>query len=220
MTGLGSSCGACKFLRRRCTSECVFAPYFNYDEAAAHFAVVHKVFGASNVSKLLTNLPMNDRREAAITISYEALARMHDPIYGCVSQIFALQQQVASLQEEIETLGIQMANLTVDVSSCGSSQATNQFNNELWVYSQQHNDMTNVQNFLSQQDSLLSHGGDTEGNHDLYTQMNIQFPCLGLEDQTSSVPYPDLSLLERLLEGIDQGIYASCPWIVNGSNTN
>ncbi|KAI7998937.1 LOB domain-containing protein 33 [Camellia lanceoleosa] len=74
---------------------------------------------ASNVSKLLTNLPMNDRREAAITISYEALARMHDPIYGCVSQMFALQQQVASLQEEIETLGIQMANLTVDVSSCG-----------------------------------------------------------------------------------------------------
>ncbi|KAI7993784.1 LOB domain-containing protein 33 [Camellia lanceoleosa] len=78
------------------------------------FAVVHKVFGASNVSKLLTNLPMNNRREAAITISYEVLAWMHDPIYGCVSQMFALQQQ-----EEIETLGIQMANLTVDVSSCG-----------------------------------------------------------------------------------------------------
>ncbi|KAI8022947.1 LOB domain-containing protein CRL1 [Camellia lanceoleosa] len=94
MTGLGSSCGACKFLRRRSTSESVFAPYFNYNEAAAHFAVVHKVFGASNVSKLLTNLPMNDRREAAITISYEALTQMHDPIYGCVSQMFALQQQL------------------------------------------------------------------------------------------------------------------------------
>ncbi|KAI8027187.1 LOB domain-containing protein 33 [Camellia lanceoleosa] len=119
MTGLGSSCGACKFLRRRSTSECVFAPYFNYNEAAAHFAVVHKVFGSSNVSELLTTHPMNDRREAAITISYEVLTQMHDPIYGCVSPMFDLQQQVASLQEEIETLGIQMANLTVDVSSCG-----------------------------------------------------------------------------------------------------
>lgn len=80
MTGLGSSCGACKFLRRRCTSECVFAPYFSYDEASSHFAAVHRVFGASNVSKLLSHLPIIDRGKAAITISYEALARMQDPL--------------------------------------------------------------------------------------------------------------------------------------------
>lgn len=94
MTGPGSSCGACKFLRRKCTSECVFAPYFGYDQAANHFAKVHRVFGASNVSKLLLNLPVQRRSDAATTIAYEALARMHDPIYGCVSHIFALQQQV------------------------------------------------------------------------------------------------------------------------------
>ena len=94
MTGFGSSCGACKFLRRKCSSECVFAPYFCYDEAASHFAAVHKVFGASNVSKLLLHLPVHNRSDAATTISYEALARMRDPIYGCVAHIFALQQQV------------------------------------------------------------------------------------------------------------------------------
>lgn len=94
MTGFGSSCGACKFLRRKCTTQCVFAPYFCYDEAANHFAAVHKVFGASNVSKLLLHLPVHNRSEAATTISYEALARMKDPIYGCVAHIFALQQQV------------------------------------------------------------------------------------------------------------------------------
>ena len=96
MTGFGSSCGACKFLRRKCSSECIFAPYFCYDEAASHFAAVHKVFGASNVSKLLLHLPLHTRSDAATTISYEALARMRDPIYGCVSHIFALQQQVTS----------------------------------------------------------------------------------------------------------------------------
>lgn len=95
MTGLGSSCGACKFLRRRCSNECVFAPYFFYDQAASHFAAVHKVFGASNVSKLLLHLPVDRRSEAALTISYEALARIQDPIYGCVAQIFALEQQVS-----------------------------------------------------------------------------------------------------------------------------
>lgn len=93
-TGLGSSCGACKFLRRKCTADCIFAPYFSYDQAATHFAAVHKVFGASNASRLLLHLPVQSRSDAAITVSYEALARMHDPIYGCVAQIFALQQQV------------------------------------------------------------------------------------------------------------------------------
>lgn len=94
MTGSGSPCGACKFLRRKCVSGCIFAPYFAHEQGAAHFAAIHKVFGASNVSKLLSHLPVTHRCEAAVTISYEAQARLQDPIYGCVSHIFALQQQV------------------------------------------------------------------------------------------------------------------------------
>ncbi|CAN1766517.1 LOB domain-containing protein 16 [Linum perenne] len=30
-----------------------------------------------------------------MTISYEAQARVHNPVYGCVSHIFALQHQVS-----------------------------------------------------------------------------------------------------------------------------
>lgn len=94
MTGSSSLCGACKFLRRKCARGCVFAPYFCHDLGVAHFGAIHKVFGASNFSKLLFHLPMSDRGEAAVTISYEAQARLQDPIHGCVSHIFALQQQV------------------------------------------------------------------------------------------------------------------------------
>lgn len=47
-----SPCAACKLLRRRCTQDCVFAPYFPADEPHK-FASVHKVFGASNVNKML-----------------------------------------------------------------------------------------------------------------------------------------------------------------------
>ncbi|XP_019427349.1 PREDICTED: LOB domain-containing protein 29-like isoform X2 [Lupinus angustifolius] len=54
----GSPCGACKFLRRKCVKGCVFAPYFCHEQGATHFAAIHKVFGASNVSKLLTHLPV------------------------------------------------------------------------------------------------------------------------------------------------------------------
>lgn len=94
MASSGTPCGACKFLRRRCVRGCVFAPYFCHEQGATHFAAIHKVFGASNVSKHLAHIPVNYRCEAAVTISYEAQARLQDPIYGCVSHIFALQQQV------------------------------------------------------------------------------------------------------------------------------
>ncbi|BAH91996.1 LOB domain-containing protein CRL1-like [Oryza sativa Japonica Group] len=104
MTGFGSPCGACKFLRRKCVRGCVFAPYFCHEQGAAHFAAIHKVFGASNVSKLLAHLPLADRPEAAVTISYEAQARLRDPIYGCVAHIFALQQQVMTLQAQLASL--------------------------------------------------------------------------------------------------------------------
>ncbi|MED6215993.1 LOB domain-containing protein 20, partial [Stylosanthes scabra] len=86
-------CGACKFLRRKCISGCIFAPHFGSDQGAARFAAVHKVFGASNVSKLLLHIPVNRRHEAVVTVSYEAQARLSDPVYGCVSTILALQQQ-------------------------------------------------------------------------------------------------------------------------------
>ena len=50
--GGAAPCAACKLLRRRCGEECVFAPYFPADQPHK-FANVHKVFGASNVNKML-----------------------------------------------------------------------------------------------------------------------------------------------------------------------
>ena len=90
----GGPCGACKFLRRKCVKGCVFAPYFDSEQGTAHFAAVHKVFGASNASKLLMRIPPHKRLDAVVSLSYEALARVTDPVYGCVAHIFALQQQV------------------------------------------------------------------------------------------------------------------------------
>ncbi|KAK6162487.1 hypothetical protein DH2020_002328 [Rehmannia glutinosa] len=91
--GGGGPCGACKFLRRKCVKGCVFAPYFDSDQGTAHFAAVHRVFGASNASKLLMRIPAHCRLDAVITLCYEALARVRDPVYGCVAHIFTLQQQ-------------------------------------------------------------------------------------------------------------------------------
>ncbi|GLJ41492.1 hypothetical protein SUGI_0858930 [Cryptomeria japonica] len=109
--GDGAPCGACKFLRRKCVKGCVFAPYFSTEElGAAHFAAIHKIFGASNFSKLLQHIPSEEERfDAVVSISYEAQARLQDPIYGCVSHIFALQHQVAHLQAELSFANARLA---------------------------------------------------------------------------------------------------------------
>ncbi|XP_027922678.1 LOB domain-containing protein 20 [Vigna unguiculata] len=122
-------CGACKFLRRKCIGGCIFAPHFGTDQGAAKFAAVHKVFGASNVSKLLSNIPSNRRHEAATTISYEAQARLSDPVYGCVSTILAMQQQVASLQAELAMLQTQVMNSKFAYASALQTTQLQQPNN-------------------------------------------------------------------------------------------
>ena len=104
MLGTGSPCSACKVLRRKCTQSCVFAPYFCHEEGPIHFEAIHKVFGASNAFKLLAYLPINDRYGAAVTLVYEALARLQDPTYGCVSYIFTLQQQIINLEFRLALL--------------------------------------------------------------------------------------------------------------------
>ncbi|XP_074347750.1 LOB domain-containing protein 25-like [Apium graveolens] len=94
-------CAACKFLRRKCVPVCIFAPYFPPEEPQK-FANVHKIFGASNVTKLLNELLPHQREDAVNSLAYEAEARVRDPVYGCVGAISFLQMQVERLQEELD----------------------------------------------------------------------------------------------------------------------
>lgn len=94
-------CAACKFLRRKCIPGCNFAPYFPPEEPQK-FANVHKIFGASNVTKLLNELPAHHRDAAVNSLAYEAEARVRDPVYGCVAAITFLQRQVDRLQKELD----------------------------------------------------------------------------------------------------------------------
>ncbi|KDP45727.1 hypothetical protein JCGZ_17334 [Jatropha curcas] len=96
-------CAACKLLRRRCAEECPFSPYFSPHEPQK-FAAVHKVFGASNVSKMLMEVPESQRADTANSLVYEANLRLRDPVYGCMGAISALHQQIQSLQIELNSL--------------------------------------------------------------------------------------------------------------------
>ncbi|KAL8132462.1 LOB domain-containing protein 25-like [Apium graveolens] len=111
-----SPCAACKFLRRKCISGCIFAPYFPPEEPQK-FAYVHKIFGASNVSKLLLEIPPHQREDAVNSLAYEADARIKDPVYGCVGAISVLQQQVIRLQKELDATNASLLRYTTNTDS-------------------------------------------------------------------------------------------------------
>ncbi|KAJ9564832.1 hypothetical protein OSB04_000798 [Centaurea solstitialis] len=164
--GTGSPCGACKFLRRKCATDCIFAPYFCSEQGPARFAAIHKVFGASNVSKLLLHVPVADRCEAVVTIAYEAQARIKDPVYGCVAHIFALQQQVACLQTQLMQTKAQIAQGFYD-----SRNIENQWPGSMaasTAYQNYPNFATIMNGNLSPQSSLesIDHSNDEMGVQD------------------------------------------------------
>lgn len=109
MSSSSTPCAACKLQRRKCTQECVFAPYFPPDQPQK-FANVHKVFGASNVAKLLNELHTSQREDAVNSLAYEAECRLRDPVYGCVGLISILQQKLKQVQHDLLSSKRELAN--------------------------------------------------------------------------------------------------------------
>ncbi|CAA0829569.1 LOB domain-containing protein 11 [Striga hermonthica] len=103
-------CAACKILRRRCADKCVLAPYFPPTEPLK-FTIAHRVFGASNIIKLLQELPESQRADAVNSMVYEANARLRDPIYGCAGTICHLQKQICDLQAELAKAQAEILNM-------------------------------------------------------------------------------------------------------------
>ncbi|XAR54478.1 hypothetical protein NMG60_11029622 [Bertholletia excelsa] len=116
-------CAACKSLRRRCPPDCVLAPYFPSNNPQ-RFDSVHKIFGASNVTKMLEGLPVNLRGEAAECMSFEAMWRVKDPVYGCVGIISHLQQEIIQTQTEI-------TKTYAEIGLCKAQQEHNNQSNQV-----------------------------------------------------------------------------------------
>lgn len=112
-----SPCAACKFLRRKCMPDCIFAPYFPPEEPHK-FANVHKIFGASNVSKILNEVLPHQREDAVNSLAYEAEARIKDPVYGCVGAISVLQRQVIRLQKELDATHADLIRYSTTTTCC------------------------------------------------------------------------------------------------------
>ncbi|KAB1216529.1 LOB domain-containing protein 2 [Morella rubra] len=79
--GSHPACAACKHQRKKCTKECILAPYFPA-ERTREFQAVHKYFGVSNVTKIVKTLTKEERKKAVDSLVWEASWRQKDPVLG------------------------------------------------------------------------------------------------------------------------------------------
>ncbi|XP_048438591.1 LOB domain-containing protein 2-like [Pyrus x bretschneideri] len=119
------ACAACRHQRKRCEDDCVMAPYFtNKDE---DFKAVHKIFGVSNMTKLLKQLDDQNHRGTAVqSFMWEAYMWKQDPVNGPLGMYRKLEIENEllrnALNEEQKALNYGYANqsLAIDGSSNGT----------------------------------------------------------------------------------------------------
>lgn len=98
--GASTACAACKYQRRKCTPDCPLSPYFPPDQPK-RFQNVHKLFGVSNILRILKHVDPSKREDTVKSIAYEADTREKDPVHGCLGVITILQNQVSKLKDEL-----------------------------------------------------------------------------------------------------------------------
>ncbi|KAA8540285.1 hypothetical protein F0562_024152 [Nyssa sinensis] len=87
------ACAACKYQRRKCAADCILAPYFPHDRQR-QFLNAHKLFGVSNITKIIRNLDQPKKDAAMRTIIFQSDVRASDPVGGCYRIICELQRQI------------------------------------------------------------------------------------------------------------------------------
>lgn len=113
-TGANHACAACKYQRRRCSKDCVLAPYFPADKAKL-FQYAHRLFGVHNIMKILKQVHVEQQEEAMRSIIYESYIRAIYPVHGCYGAICLLNFQ---LQQSIEELRYVHTRLAICKEQC------------------------------------------------------------------------------------------------------
>ncbi|XP_012079540.1 LOB domain-containing protein 2 [Jatropha curcas] len=91
--GAHPACASCKHQRKKCGEDCILAPYFPADRSR-EFQAVHKVFGVSNVMKLVRSVREEDRKTVADSLVWEAFCRQNDPILGPLGEYRKIQEEL------------------------------------------------------------------------------------------------------------------------------
>lgn len=94
------ACASCKHQRKKCDEACELAPYFPADRYT-EFQNAHRLFGVSNILKILNSVDQQHRQAAAETILVEATVRKNDPVHGCLGITRALRSQIEFYKKQL-----------------------------------------------------------------------------------------------------------------------
>ncbi|GMP35103.1 hypothetical protein CsSME_00007697 [Camellia sinensis var. sinensis] len=114
------ACAACKYQRRKCAPDCILAPYFPHDRHR-QFLNAHKLFGVSNITKIIRNLDPPDKDQAMRTIIFQSDVRASDPVGGCYRIIRDLQRQIDYTQTELVIVLQQLAICRAQAAAAASA---------------------------------------------------------------------------------------------------
>lgn len=95
-----SVCAACRYQRKRCPPDCPLAPYFP-PSRENDFRDVRRLFGISNILKLIANLDPPHKHMAMKSIIFHAKKRALDPVGGCHRIILELQLLIQSYTSQL-----------------------------------------------------------------------------------------------------------------------
>ncbi|XP_059643368.1 LOB domain-containing protein 27-like [Cornus florida] len=126
--GTSQACAACKYQRRKCTSDCPLAPYFPPDQPKM-FQNAHRLFGVSNILKILKHIDPSQKLEAMRSIICQANIRDRFPVHGCWGIICQLHYQIRQTEEELQAVHTQLVlyrQHQQDMSSTMNNDSTSQ----------------------------------------------------------------------------------------------
>lgn len=141
------ACASCRHQRKKCTEKCVLAPFFPA-EKTQDFQAVHKVFGVSNVTKLVKDMSRKDGKKAVDSLIWEANCRIKDPVNGPLGEFQKVCDKLRQVYEDLSRQTQYQPNIHHDNRQVPITQHGVLYNNKsslqprsLW--NGDHNNVTN-----------------------------------------------------------------------------
>ncbi|OIV90266.1 hypothetical protein TanjilG_08303 [Lupinus angustifolius] len=98
--GSNKACAACKYQRRRCSKDCPLAPYFPSNKPET-FSNAHRLFGVSNITRILNHVEPHQKDEAMKSIIFESDVRAKFPVQGCYGLAMYYNYMINKTEEEL-----------------------------------------------------------------------------------------------------------------------
>lgn len=98
--GVNQACASCKHQRKRCDENCEMAPYFPSNRLK-EFRNAHRLFGVSNIQKIIASVEPHLRKDAAESILDEGNYRKFDPINGSLGVVHDLKSRIQFHEKQL-----------------------------------------------------------------------------------------------------------------------